>query len=500
MARLVPSKSPAPTYSGDVWDASPKPTPRRSANRAPRDTSPSSSPNSTASHSSDKENRAARSRADKGKGREGMAAPPVSRGLSEISNGRSAKRKAVEVRDAGERSRSIRRRTREPENGSPVSQNGGEEGSEDDYDPDQDPQERRELRARIRNLEKELNNNRAEFLHADNEGLKQTFLDADEILSGVKQTGDATVDSRLIANAADLSLKKIEKLTLGDTDRRVDIDHFVAKCMTFMRNSQTSGSSPSSRAPASTQSRSRATQNGDNMDDDDPEAGDMLDWSHLGAFGCQQHNSRPPIPGFLLGPLSLEKRARRVIQRRAPNANRDLVETQPEILRPEDIERNENSSLTFLCARIMERLRDAAAAGMDACEAEAWEGISDEEVTILMRKHGLNADGGMDLFRFVINPRSFGQTVENMFYVSFLIRDGKAAITVDENGLPFLGEAEPLGRAEAVKKDVSKHQAIFAIDMATWEELIEVFDIREPIIEHREEVVQRAVGARGWYS
>lgn len=36
--------------------------------------------------------------------------------------------------------------------------------------------------------------------------------------------------------------------------------------------------------------------------------------------------------------------------------------------------------------------------------------------------------------------------------------------------------------------------------MATWEELIEVFEIREPIIEHREEVVQRTVGARGWYS
>ncbi|KFY71345.1 hypothetical protein V499_08438 [Pseudogymnoascus sp. VKM F-103] len=494
----MPSKSRAPTYSEDVWDASPKPTPRRSLNRAPRDTSPSSSPHSAASQSSDKENKAARSRVDKGKGPEGMAGPPVSRGLSEISNGRSVKRKAVEVRDAGDRSRSVRRRTREPENGSPVSQNGDD--SSDNYDPDQDLQERRELRARFRNLEKDLNNNRAEFLHADNEGLKQTLLEADEILNGVKQTGDATVDSRLIANAADLSLKKIEKLTLGDTDRRVDIDHFVAKCMTFMRNGQGSAPTPS-RAPTSTQSRRRTIQNGDNPDDDDdPEAGDMLDWSHLGAFACQQHNTRPPIPGFLLGPLSLEKRARRVIQRRAPNANRDLVETQPEILRPEDIERSENSSLTFLCARIMERLRQASAAGMDACEAEAWEGITDEEVKMLMRRHGLNADGGMDLFRFVINPRSFGQTVENMFYVSFLIRDGKAAITVDEDGLPFLGEAEPLGRAEALKKDVSKHQAIFAIDMATWEELIEVFEIREPIIEHREEVVQRAVGARGWYS
>lgn len=369
-----------------------------------------------------------------------MGAPSMSRGLSEISNGRSVKRKAVEVRDVGERSRSVRRRTREPENGSPVSQNGDEERN-NNYDPDQDLQERRELRARFRTLEKDLNNNRAEYLHADNEGLKQTLLDADEILNGVKQTGDATVDSRLIANAADLSLKKIEKLTLGDTDRRVDIDHFVAKCMTFMRQGQASAPTPSSRAPASTQTHRRSTQNGNNLDDDDdPEAGDMLDWSHLGAFACQQHNCRPPIPGFLLGPLSLEKRARRVIQRRAPNANRDLVETQPEILRPEDIERNENSSLTFLCARIMERLRQAAAEGMDACEAEAWEGITDEEVKQLMRKHGLNADGGMDLFRFVINPRSFGQTVENMFYVSFLIRDGKAAITVDEDGLPFLGK------------------------------------------------------------
>ncbi|KFY38144.1 hypothetical protein V494_04506 [Pseudogymnoascus sp. VKM F-4513 (FW-928)] len=498
MARLIPSQSPAPRYSEDVWDASPKPTPRRTVNRAHRDISPSSSPHSTASLSSDKENKAARSRVDKGKGREGMGAQPVNRGLSEISNGRSVKRKAVEARDAGERSRSIRRRTREPENGSPVSQNGDEDGS-DNYDPDQDPQERRELRARLRNLEKELNNNRAEFLHADNEGLRQTLLDADVILSGVKQTGDATVDSRLIANAADLSLKKIEKLTLGDTDRRVDIDHFVAKCMTFMRQGQGSNSTSSPRAPTSTQNRHRPTQNVE-PDDDDPEAGDMLDWSHLGAFACQQHNSRPPIPGFLLGPLSLEKRARRVIQRRAPNANRDLVETQPEILRAEDIERNENSSLTFLCARIMERLRRASAEGMDACEAEAWDGITDDEVKMLMRKHGLNSDGGMDLFRFVINPRSFGQTVENMFYVSFLIRDGKAAITVDEDGLPFLGEAEPLGRAEAVKKDVSKHQAIFAIDMATWEELIEVFEISEPIIEHREEIVQRAVGARGWYS
>jgi hypothetical protein len=36
--------------------------------------------------------------------------------------------------------------------------------------------------------------------------------------------------------------------------------------------------------------------------------------------------------------------------------------------------------------------------------------------------------------------------------------------------------------------------------MATWEELIEVFEIHEPMIEHRVEIVQKAIGPRGWYS
>ena len=45
-----------------------------------------------------------------------------------------------------------------------------------------------------------------------------------------------------------------------------------------------------------------------------------------------------------------------------------------------------------------------------------------------------------------------------------------------------------------------KHQAIFSLDMETWEELVEAFEIKEPMIPHRVESAPRALGARGWYT
>ena len=41
--------------------------------------------------------------------------------------------------------------------------------------------------------------------------------------------------------------------------------------------------------------------------------------------------------------------------------------------------------------------------------------------------------GPVELWRFVLNPQSFGQTVENLFYVSFLVKDGQAKLDI-KNG------------------------------------------------------------------
>lgn len=40
----------------------------------------------------------------------------------------------------------------------------------------------------------------------------------------------------------------------------------------------------------------------------------------------------------------------------------------------------------------------------------------------------------VNLFKWLINPRSFGQTVENTMYTSFLVNTGRAAIEDPEDG------------------------------------------------------------------
>lgn len=61
-----------------------------------------------------------------------------------------------------------------------------------------------------------------------------------------------------------------------------------------------------------------------------------------------------------------------------------------------------------------------------------------------------------------------------------------------------LGEPSTLEQQRRNKS--SKHQAVFSLDYGTWQNLIEAFDIHEPMIPHRQEDDNAAqVGQRGWY-
>ncbi|XP_033756079.1 non-structural maintenance of chromosomes element 4 homolog A-like [Pecten maximus] len=90
-------------------------------------------------------------------------------------------------------------------------------------------------------------------------------------------------------------------------------------------------------------------------------------------------------------------------------------------------------------------------------------------------------------FEFVLNPDSFGQTVENMFHASFLIRDGHARIFLDDYRLPLIEPISDRERSEEAFDKMAKHQAILSITPAEWKELIEVYKIEIPLIPTRDQ-------------
>lgn len=256
-----------------------------------------------------------------------------------------------------------------------------------------------------------------------------TLHKANELFTSVKQTSDATLDSRLLVSTADLSAKRTTQISLSDSTTGIDVDDFVGKCITFMR-----------RAPADGGSARRRNQ--DESDEEGAEAydeGDAFNWEWLGQQACFPNNVRPPVPGFLLGPLSVQKRVRKATQRRERLQKRDPKDAvRPEELKAQDFEKVENSNLTTLCKNIRELLCKTMVDGQQRVYEEMTEDISDEDARALMARHGVADDEGVPFFRFVVNPKSFGQTVENLFYVSFLIRDGTAGFGSDSNMLPTL--------------------------------------------------------------
>lgn len=344
-----------------------------------------------------------------------------------------SKRKRADTRN-GENS-NHRRRTAEPS--SHASDDDSDDG--DIYDPDQPLEERRKVQQGFRDLLREVTENTEEFLQADSRGLHEAIIRANELSKKVRQTTEATIDSRLLVSTTDLSYRKTLRLTQGSLSQGVDVDEFVSKCVTYMRHGRGIMDDDAPELSSTQRQRRRTTRGDENGDDDIGDEGDMMNWPHLGRFASLPYIRRPALPGFLLGPLSVEKKARKIAKRSAPFRPNSLTETRPEVLNVEDLAQKEND-LTAICGKILHQLQNIQAHLQQTVSDSIDDDMDDEERNRIMHQYGLRSTGGIDLMRFVVNPKSFGQTIENMFYVSFLIRDGRVEIEFDEFGLPALGK------------------------------------------------------------
>lgn len=423
------------------------------------------------------------------------ASPPRARN-PEVRN------KAKRTSDGHEGPAATRRRIRDLSPPNPDAN-----GDLDEYDPAQSMQERRQIQRKLREMQRQMRGNPDQFMQDGSpEALINYFDQSDHIMCHVKQTNEAAIDARGLVIAADLSARRIQRITSGNIGNGIDVDEFVSKCITYMRHGRGFEDDDAPELTSTQRHRRRPGHAAANLDDEDNmgDEGDMLDWTHLGRFAAVPSVRRPALPGFLSGPLSIEKKIRRMTQRNSAFKINSLIEVRPQELRAEDLKKSDKNDLPSICRKILEQLKKKQDDAQDAVESLLDKNQVDdpEQEFVIMEKYALLDTGGIDLLRFVINPHSFGQTVENMFYVSFLLREGSIKLEFDSYGRPSLSaqfNADEQERAQG-RHGTTRHQAIMSIDMDIWDDIKKAYSIEEPMIDHREEENQQGPGAQGWYS
>mmetsp|Transcript_35503 Transcript_35503/g.47659 ORF Transcript_35503/g.47659 Transcript_35503/m.47659 type:complete len:120 (+) Transcript_35503:98-457(+) len=106
-----------------------------------------------------------------------------------------------------------------------------------------------------------------------------------------------------------------------------------------------------------------------------------------------------------------------------------------------------------------------------------------------MQKRAKRHGSDIDAVQYLFNPKSFTQTVENIFHFSFLVKKGSAGIFVrsKEDSEKYGGaKAGPVVRAVGggAEKPPPK-QAIVALNMKDWKDLCQQFEVKKGDIPHR---------------
>ncbi|KAJ1833808.1 hypothetical protein IWW55_007296 [Coemansia sp. RSA 2706] len=279
---------------------------------------------------------------------------------------------------------------------------------------------KRELRHGYRSLLADAAARRQEYL-ADSGALLLADLGrANDLFGGVSGAAEGVLDSRFLLLSADVGAQRAHML-------RIDAAAFDSLAFVERARAALYGADADARQMAAA-----------------PPA-----WAALGAAAARVARLAPPLE-HAFGPLAVEARERRRAEARARPADAGpAAAARIETMGSDDVRRQENQT-----TRLVQKVHRILA-----------------------------ARGPINLFRLVINPRSFAQSVENIFYVSFLIRDGKAYID-DSSGQPMIEACEP-PQQEDYQSGLTKKQLIFTLDQPTWREIIDVYAIAESAIPPR---------------
>lgn len=209
----------------------------------------------------------------------------------------------------------------------------------------------------------------------------------------------------------------------------------------------------------------------------------FFDWATLGRETGTCFNALPSRVQFLAGPLEADF----VPKERKPRAKRPKLsqeeEDDEEEERPEDVKNQETnadqlSAVERNIAIVAKTLRNKSRADLKKRIDEI--ALLPEEEQEAARIQAKKIAGETCAIQYMMNPKSFTQSVENMFHFSFLVKKGNAKFII-RNGKPKVA-MNPEKNAD--QKPPAK-QSVVAFTMRDWRRLCKAYKVKQSDIPHR---------------
>ncbi|NXD36265.1 NSE4A protein, partial [Copsychus sechellarum] len=261
--------------------------------------------------------------------------------------------------------------------------------------------------------------NREAMLNSKSNRLTEALEEANRLFDGVRRAREAALDAQFLVIASNIGKEKATEL--HSEMSAFDSTAFAEDLLTFMGINRTE----------------------EEETDDSEDASDVFlpsdAWKTMGEE-APKYFRRAPTFHFMMGSFKSE-----------PPVPKQRIERQKKASRGK-----------------AERAMPAQLKKMEESHQEATEKEVERILGILQTHFENDPNTPISFFDFVIDPNSFSRTVENMFHVSFLIRDGLAKIKMDEVGLPIIEPLKPSG-AEEDSRAGARNQVVISLDQKEWQ-------------------------------
>ncbi|XP_053306283.1 non-structural maintenance of chromosomes element 4 homolog A [Spea bombifrons] len=306
--------------------------------------------------------------------------------------------------------------------------------NEDMGDADGDNGSRRQIRQDYRELIQNVMHNREDMLSSKSNKLTDTLENANKLFSAVSRPREAALDAQLLVLASNIGKEKASQL---HTDMAVfDPTSFAEDLLSFMGINR--------------------MENPESDSEDDSFGKGYLPadaWHKLGTE-ADKYFKRTPTFHYMLGSFKAE-----------PPVVRQRIERQRKNNKAEEM-----------------RVMPAQLKKMEESHQEATEKEVERILGFLQTYFKDDPDTPISFFDFVIDPNSFARTVENIFHVSFIIRDGFAAIKLDFDKLPVIEPVAQENESNMDKDNQPRYQGVISLSHQDWMDIIKTFEITEPMI------------------